>query len=118
MIGHLNGKVEKVISGNFPGVGIVVVETYKDRNGDEKQERAVAWFDRDPNFVVGQSVHLKGIVRSRVNTYTDRNGQEQTRAELSLSNATQFELAKAKPQQSASEAFAAIGATPLEDAPF
>jgi single-stranded DNA-binding protein len=86
MIGYITGVVEKVIPTQY-GVGLVVVESYTDRDGQLREKKPVAWFDSDPGVQIGEKVNVSGIVTAKVDEWTGNDGQVRHSAKISLSSA-------------------------------
>lgn len=87
MIGYATGSVERVLTGNFNGVGVVLSEEFTTREGELKSTRIVAWFNDDPKVNVGDTITVSGSVSAKVDTWTGNDGQERTTAKLSLNGA-------------------------------
>ena len=85
-IAYVTGSVERVLTGAF-GVGLVVAETYKGKDGEDRSTRYTAWFDQDPGSNVGDTVTVSGFVSAKVDTWTGSDGQERTTAKISLNKA-------------------------------
>lgn len=86
MIGYVTGIVEKVIPTQY-GVGLVVVESYKDKSGELREKKPVAWFDSDPGVQIGEKISVSGIVTAKVDEWTGNDGQVRQTAKVSLSSA-------------------------------
>lgn len=86
MIGYITGIVEKVIPTQY-GVGLVIVESFTDRDGNVKEKKPVAWFDSDPGVQLGEKVSVSGIVTAKVDEWTTTAGELRHTAKISLSGA-------------------------------
>lgn len=110
-IGYVTGTVERVLTGAF-GVGLVVAESWKTKDGELKTTRFTAWFDEDPGTKMGDLITVSGAISSKVETWTGNDGQERTTAKISLNKARishkEAPLATASP----------LGTPDDEDLPF
>lgn len=82
-IGYVKGTVEKVLTGSF-GVGLVVGESFVNREGQQKTTRFTAWFESDPGVNVGDAVEVSGLLSAKVDTWTGDDGTERSSAKISL----------------------------------
>jgi len=85
-IGYVTGNVERVLTGQF-GVGLVIAESWKNKQGELKTTRYTAWFDEDPGTQMGELVTVSGALSAKVDTWTGNDGQERTTAKISLNRA-------------------------------
>ena len=86
-IAYATGTVERVLSGNFAGVGLVIAESYKTKQGEERTTRYTCWFDEDPGTNLGDLITVSGALSAKVDEWTDKEGQPRTTAKISLNRA-------------------------------
>ena len=86
-IAYVTGTVERVLSGNFAGVGLVITESYKSKTGEDRTTRYTCWFDEDPGTAVGATITVSGAISAKVDEWTDKDGQPRVSAKLSLNKA-------------------------------
>ena len=86
-IAYVSGNVERVLTGNFTGVGMVIGESYKDKQGELRTTRFTAWFDEDPGVNTGDVITVSGFLSAKVDEWTDKDGQPRVSAKMSLNKA-------------------------------
>jgi len=86
-IAYATGNVERVLSGNFAGVGLVIAESYKTKTGEERTTRYTCWFEEDPSVNIGDLITVSGALSAKVDEWTDKDGQARTTAKISLNRA-------------------------------
>lgn len=102
MIGYAKGTVDKIFTGPF-GVGVVLAETFVNRDGEQKTTKVTAWFDTDPGVNTGDQVEVSGLISAKAELWTGDDGVERNTAKLNLNKARL-------------SGFAALA--PAEDLPF
>lgn len=68
----------------IPGYGLVVTETYTDEKGEDRKGYFTVWTQE--KYEVGDVINVRGILGARVNTYTNKMGEEKTVAEQHVNN--------------------------------
>jgi len=74
-----NAEVTRIIE----GYGVVVTESYKDKNGETRKAYFTVWTKE--RFDLGESLNVKGILSVRLNSY-EKNGRMESNAEASINN--------------------------------
>lgn len=67
------------------GYGAVVVESYKDREGEQRKSYYTVW--TKDSLAVGDVIGVKGILNVKLETY-EVNGVEQHKAAANINNPT------------------------------
>lgn len=83
MIGTAKGTVDKVINGPF-GLGLVIAESFVNRDGETKTIKYTAWFENDPGVAVGEAVEVSGLATPKIDSWTTDQGEQRQTAKITL----------------------------------
>lgn len=62
------------VNRHIPGYGFEAVNTFTDRNGNERKERYTIW-TKDHEPPIGQIMDISGILSTKVEEYTNQAGE-------------------------------------------
>jgi hypothetical protein len=111
----------------FEGKGVEVTEFYPGKDGEQKKRTFTAWFEYAPDIELNAYGTFIGTVSAKVRFWVDKEGnavinkatgEQGVSADISL-NGSVFtagrEVEPAHPTNNAAAAFAAVGATSIND---
>jgi len=76
----LNAEVIRLIQ-NY---GVVVAEKFKDSQGEERKNYYTVWTDQP--LEVGDEISVRGILRVKLDEYTNRDGEVKRSAQAHINN--------------------------------
>ena len=76
--------VERVF---FDGKGIGLTETYTTKDGETRTNRFTAWFDEAPGLTENVTGVFSGILSTKIDEYTTKDGEQKTVVAVSLNKA-------------------------------
>lgn len=101
----VNAKVTRIIPGNR---GFVASEFYKDRMGNEKENKFTVWTGQPVEL--GQQVSLDGLLSVRMEEFTNEEGNTIRYAASHINEPTMIDAKQAP--------YTSIGSAPAAEVPF
>ena len=72
----------------YENKGFEVTETYTTKDGETRSNRYTVWFTQAQNLNVGDEGKFSGTLSTKIDAYTNKDGEAKTAVVVAINNAT------------------------------